>query len=174
MREKNHFLGCLQSLRQSGFPAFAFRHPALGFPSGAPACLALPISLIKWYYGQKQSLIALLTFSQFVVTMRSFEYGLLGRACETSPGKNAVFLSIYLSHLHRLIPCSYWTSTRMVALSSACALCDFCSSGQRFAAVFLQIPRHRGHPWPWLCTSRYRACSGLSPVRLRPCRAHYL
>ena len=27
------------------------------------------------------------------------------------------------------------------------ALCDFCSSGQRFAYTFLQIPPHDGHPW---------------------------
>ena len=27
------------------------------------------------------------------------------------------------------------------------ALCDFCSSDQRFACTFLQIPPHDGHPW---------------------------
>ena len=31
---------------------------------------------------------------------------------------------------------------------------------------------HRGHPWPWLYTSCYRACSGLSPPSYCPCRAH--
>ena len=29
-------------------------------------------------------------------------------------------------------------------------ICDFCSSGQRFAAGFLQIPPHDGHPCLWL------------------------
>jgi len=29
-------------------------------------------------------------------------------------------------------------------------LCDFCSSGQDFAASFLQIPTHDGHPCYWL------------------------
>src|SRR6185295_16942099 len=28
----------------------------------------------------------------------------------------------------------------------ACLICDFCSSGQRFACGFLQIPPHGGHP----------------------------
>ena len=27
------------------------------------------------------------------------------------------------------------------------ASCDFCSSDQRFACTFLQIPPHGGHPW---------------------------
>ncbi len=27
------------------------------------------------------------------------------------------------------------------------ALCDFCSSDQRFACIFLQIPPRDGHPW---------------------------
>ena len=91
---------------------------------------------------------------------------------ETSPGKNAVFLSIHLPHLHKLISCSYWTLTCLAALSSVCAWCDFCSSGQRFAAAFLHTPPRGGRAWSWLYTSHYRACSGLSPVRLRPCRAH--
>lgn len=43
-------------------------------------------------------------FSQFVVTTRSFEYGLLGRACEISPGTHTFFLSIYLPHLLQKIP----------------------------------------------------------------------
>ena len=60
-------------------------------------------------------------FSQFVVTTFPFEYRLLVPACETSPGKNAILPSIYLPHLHTLIPCSYWTSACGGALSSDCA-----------------------------------------------------
>ena len=49
---------------------------------------------------------------------------------------------------------------------------SFCTSGQTFAADFLQIrPRDR-HPCLWLRTSRYRACRGLSPVRLNTCWAN--
>ena len=42
------------------------------------------------------------------------------------------------------------------------AWCDFCSSDQRFASTFLQIPLTLiiatlwiGHPWSWLYPSRY-------------------
>ena len=30
--------------------------------------------------------------------------------------------------------------------TTSVALCDFCSSDQRFASIFLQIPPHDGHP----------------------------
>ena len=43
-------------------------------------------------------------------------------------------------HLLQLIPSSYWTSTCSAALSLTIAWCDFCSSDQRFASTFLQIP----------------------------------
>ena len=66
---------------------------------------------------------------------------------ETSPGKNAVFLSMCLPHLLPAISSSYWTLSCTAPLSSLPALCDFCSSGQRFAYTFLQIPPHDGHPW---------------------------
>ena len=36
------------------------------------------------------------------------------------------------------------------SLTLAFGLYDFCSSGQSFAAAFLQIPPHDGHPWLWL------------------------
>ena len=40
---------------------------------------------------------------------------------------------------------------------------DFCSSGQRFACGFLQIPPHDGHPCRPANSSPCRACRGLSP-----------
>ena len=52
------------------------------------------------------------------------------------------------------------------------SLYGFCSSGQSFAAGFLQIPRHRRHPCLWLYPSHCRADSGLSPVRTCARRAH--
>ena len=40
-------------------------------------------------------------------------------------------------------------------------LCDFCSSGQRFACSFLQIPPRGGHPCRPANTSPCRVCRGL-------------
>jgi hypothetical protein len=40
-------------------------------------------------------------------------------------------------------------------------LCDFCSSGQRFACSFLQIPPRSGHPCRPANTSPCRVCRGL-------------
>ena len=66
-------------------------------------------------------------------------------------------------------------------------LCGFCSSGQRFACGFLQIPPRGGHPCRPANRSPYRADSGLSPPshpatttctrtapsrRYAPCLAH--
>ena len=39
-------------------------------------------------------------------------------------------------------------------------LCGFCSSDQRFAIGFLQIPPRDGHPCLWLDTSRYQGMLG--------------
>ena len=52
------------------------------------------------------------------------------------------------------------------------SLYDSCSSGQSFAAGFLQIPRRQGHPCLWLYPSHCRADSGLSPFRTCARRAH--
>lgn len=49
---------------------------------------------------------------------------------------------------------------------------SFCTSGQMFAAGFLQIPTHGGHPCLRLYTSRYRACYGLAQVRVCSCWAN--
>ena len=42
-------------------------------------------------------------------------------------------------------------------------ICDFCSSNQRFACGFLQIPPRGGHPCRPANSSPCRACRGLSP-----------
>ena len=77
-------------------------------------------------------------FSPFVVTHGFHTLFLF--ADEISPGTTRHFLSIHLPHLLQLIPSSYWTSACLAVLSLTIAWCDFCSSDQRFASTFLQIP----------------------------------
>lgn len=77
-------------------------------------------------------------FSSFVVT--DGFHTLFPSADETSLGTTRHFLSIYLPHLLQLIPSSYWTLICCAILSLTIASCDFCSSNQRFASTFLQIP----------------------------------
>jgi hypothetical protein len=48
-------------------------------------------------------------------------------------------------------------------IQHGCLLCGFCSSGQRFACGFLQIPPRGGHPCRPANTSPCRVCGGLSP-----------
>ncbi len=43
-------------------------------------------------------------------------------------------------------------------------ICSFCSSDQRFAIGFLQIPSRDGHPCRSASSSPCRACIGLSPT----------
>ena len=43
---------------------------------------------------------------------------LLKHTAQTSPGTTRFFLSIYLPHLFRMIPCSYWALTCCAALPS--------------------------------------------------------
>ncbi len=73
------------------------------------------------------------------------------RLPQISPGKNANLHPIYPPHLPPCAPGSGWTSF-CYANSSAQngLLCDFYSSGQGFAAGFLQIPPHGKHPCLWL------------------------
>ncbi len=91
---------------------------------------------------------------------------------EASPGTRMLFLSIYLSYLLPMIPCSYWASTCSAVLPSCSAYMLRVTSGRRFAAGFLQIPPHDGHPCLKLYPSHYRADSGLAPVRTCARRAH--
>lgn len=44
-----------------------------------------------------------------------------------------------------------------------CLVCDFCSSNQRFACGFLQIPSRGGHPCRPANSSLCRVCKGLTP-----------
>ena len=55
---------------------------------------------------------------------------------------------------------------------SGCLVCGFCSSGQRFAYGFLQIPPRGGHPCRSANSSPCRVCRGLSPLSIAPCLAH--
>ena len=91
---------------------------------------------------------------------------------EASPGTRMLFLSIYLSYILHMIPCSYWASTCSAVLPSCTAYMLRVTSGRRFAAGFLQIPPHDGHPCLKLYPSHYRADSGLAPVRTCARRAH--
>ena len=76
------------------------------------------------------------------------------RIHQTSPGKNVIFPSIYLLHL----PCITFGRKDFVLL---CKLIQWYlslvwssySSDRKFAARFLQIPRHRGHPCVKLTTT---------------------
>lgn len=77
-------------------------------------------------------------FLPFVVTHGL--HTLFSSADKTSLGTTHHYLSIYLPHLLQLIPCSYWTLVCLATLSLTIASCDFCSSDQRFASTFLQIP----------------------------------
>ena len=99
---------------------------------------------------------------------------------ETSPVMDILFPSytclIYLGHFRIAIgafPYSYRTLICVVISSMPTSLISsFCASGQMFAAGFLQIPTHGGHPCLGLYTSRYRACYGLTPIRECSCWAN--
>ncbi len=89
-------------------------------------------------------LLWLLLTSRHSLLLTDFIHGLLIRlflsADETSLGTTRHFLSIYLPHLLQLIPSSYWTLACLAVLSLTIAWCGFCSSDQRLASTFLQIP----------------------------------
>ena len=81
-------------------------------------------------------------------------------------------LTLYLLNLLRAFPYSHRTLIRLVISSMPTSLISsFCTSGQMFAADFLQIPPHDGHPCLGLYTSRHRTCYGLAPIRECPCWA---
>ena len=100
-----------------------------------------------------------------------FSWQALLRASEVHP-PHVHETSPYLLDLLRAFPYSYRTLICVVISSMPTSLISsFCSSGQMFAAGFLQIPTRDGHPCPWLYTSRYRACYGLAPIRECSCWA---
>jgi len=53
-----------------------------------------------------------------------------------------------------------------------CLICDSCSSDRSFAADFLQIPPHNGHPCLKLTVGTINLRIGISPTSKRPCWAH--
>ena len=53
-----------------------------------------------------------------------------------------------------------------------CLICSSCSSDQSFAADFLQIPPHDGHPCLKLTVGTINPRIGLSPTSKHPCWAH--
>ena len=52
--------------------------------------------------------------------------------------------------------------------TDSCLICSFCSSDQRFAADFLQIPPHDGHPCLKLCTWHYKPVLGTFTRQIAP------
>ena len=106
-------------------------------------------------------------FSQLVVTTVS------ETACETSPVK-VRSLSLHVPAAFTRTSSNFLTSVSFATLSLFPSLiCDFCSSGQRFAYSFFQIPPHSGHPCCLaMCFVVAYAHSGLTPVRERPCWAN--
>lgn len=73
------------------------------------------------------------------------------RLTQISPGKNANLRPMYLPHLP---PCAPDSGRASFCFANSPAhnglICGFCSSGQDFAAGFLQIPSRDGHPCLWL------------------------
>ena len=49
-----------------------------------------------------------------------------------------------------------------------CLICNFCPSDQSFAADFLQIPRHHGHPCLKLCAWYYQPALGTFTLKIAP------
>jgi len=86
------------------------------------------------------------------------------RRRQISPGNAHPPSRLCPLHIRPPLPCRYWTLS-LFALSSRCGrlLCSSCSSGQRFACGFLQIPPRDGHPCRPADSSPCRACRGLSP-----------
>ena len=53
-----------------------------------------------------------------------------------------------------------------------CLLCSFRSSVRDFAADFLQIPPHGGHPYLWLTVPTAKSVADFHRRVTHPCRAH--
>ena len=108
-------------------------------------------------------------FLRFVVTAHSFFSKCVRK---TSPGTHTLFPSLPAAFtVNDSVQLLGFILFRKLALAN-CLICDFYSSGQRFAAAFLQILPHDRHPWLRLYPSRCRADSGLSPFRTCAHRAH--
>ena len=66
------------------------------------------------------------------------------RPAQTAPGTTRFFPSIHLPHLPPPVPCSYWTSTCVAALSPAIA---FYAVSVRQARGFLHLPSDSTSRW---------------------------
>ena len=96
---------------------------------------------------------------------------------QTSPGNAPLPSRLCPPHIQGKIPGKYWTLKLNAFSSSPPASCGFCTSGQRFAFTFLQIPPRDRHPWRSANGSPYRVRTGLGdfsphPQVGAPCRAH--
>jgi len=90
----------------------------------------------------------LLTSAALCLSIRAY---LRLRLAQISPGKNADLHPMHPPHLPPSVPGSGRASFCLANSPTLDGLlCDFCSSGQDFAASFLQIPPHDGHPCSWL------------------------
>lgn len=90
----------------------------------------------------------LLTSAALCLSIRAY---LRLRLAQISPGKNADLHPMHPPHLPPSVPGSGRASFCLANSPTLDGLlCDFCSSGQDFAARFLQIPPHDGHPCSWL------------------------
>ena len=112
-------------------------------------------------------------FLRFVVTAHFFRICLLKCVRKTSPGTHTFFPSLPAAFtVSDSVQLLGFVLCRKLALAYG-LICGFYSSGQSFAAAFLQILPHDRHPWLKLYPSRCRADSGLSPFRTGAHRAHY-
>lgn len=102
-------------------------------------------------------------FSQFVVTTTD------KTACKTASVK-VRSLSLHTPASFTRTSNNFGASVSFTTLSVFPSLvCGSCSSGQRFAYSFFQIPPHYGHPCcSAMCFVVSYAHSGISPVRIRP------
>jgi hypothetical protein len=82
---------------------------------------------------------------------------------QISPGITHSLSRLCLSDLHHGVPCKYWALRKLARSPTVKPLSASCSSGQRFAYSFLQIPPRDGHPCRSANTSPCRVCRGLTP-----------
>jgi hypothetical protein len=82
---------------------------------------------------------------------------------QISPGIAHSPSRLCLSDIRRSVPCKYGALHLLACLPRCSASSASCSSGQRFAFSFLQIPPRDGHPCCSANTSPCRVCRGLSP-----------
>ena len=117
--------------------------------------------------------VASADFSQFVVTTHFFQYVYFNAPVRPHRVRTKSFPPFICHIYRRTIPGSFWTLALLAVLSLLTAL------------YVVSVRQTRGLPTPsfrfhltmdtlgvQLYPSRYRASSGLSPFRFRPCRAH--